>query len=63
MSDFHKKCSWGSQYKPLSLLSSDLFTDKMLVVLCTLGNRDEIKTRLLLNTGAIGIKFIDKKIG
>ena len=52
--------------KPLIILSSllpgDLFTDKALVVPCKLGNKGEIKTRSLLDTGATGIGFIDKEM-
>ena len=46
----------------LSLLLGDLFTDEALVVLCKLRNKGEIKTRSLLDTGATGIGFIDKKM-
>ena len=43
-----------------SLLPGDLFTEKTLVVPCTLGNRGQIQTRFLLDTGATSIAFIDK---
>ena len=56
----------GNHEKPLiillSLLPNNLFTDEALVVSCKLGNKDEIKTRLLLDIGATGIGFIDKKM-
>ena len=45
-----------------SLLPDDLFTNKALVVSCTLGNRGQIQTCFLLDTGATGIMFIDKKM-
>ena len=44
------------------LLQSDLFTDKALVILCTLENSSEISTHSLLDTGATGVAFIDKSI-
>ena len=45
-----------------SLLPGDPFTNEALVVSYKLGNKDEIKTRLLLDTGATSIRFIDKEI-
>ena len=49
--------------KPLlistSSLSSNLFTDEALVVACSLGRINEIKTTFLLDTRATGIAFID----
>ena len=50
--------------KPLIILSSslpgNLFTDEVLVVLCTLGNDNEISSHSLLDTGATGVAFIDE---
>ena len=46
----------------LSLLPGDLFTHKALVVLCELGNKGEVEMRSLLDTGAMDIAFIDKKM-
>ena len=52
--------------KPLlisaSSLSDNLFTNKALVVACSLGRMNEIKTIFLLDTGATGIAFIDLAI-
>lgn len=52
--------------KPLLILSflllGNLFTDKVLVVLCKLGNKNQVETCLLLDIRAIGIAFIDKKM-
>ena len=52
----------GSE-KPLlisaSNLPGNLFTDEALVVACSLGKINEIKTTSLLDTGATGIAFID----
>ena len=52
----------GSE-KPLlisaSSLPGNLFTDKALVVVCSLGRMNEIKTTFLLDIGATGIAFID----
>ena len=49
--------------KPLlisvSSLPGNLFTDEALVVACSLGRMNEIKTTFLLDTGAIDIAFID----
>ena len=49
--------------KPLlisaSNLSGNLFTDEALVVACSLGRMNEIKTTFLLDTGATSIAFID----
>ena len=49
--------------KPLlisaSSLPGDLFTDEALVVTCSLGRMNEIKTTSLLDTEATGITFID----
>ena len=45
-----------------SSLPGDLFTDEALVVLCTLGNHNEISSHSLLDTGATGVAFIDKAI-
>ena len=50
--------------KPLIILllslPGDLFTDEALVVLCTLGNHNEISSHSLLDTGATGVAFIDE---
>ena len=46
----------------LFLLPGDLLTDKALVVPCKLGNKGEIKTRSLLDTEAISIRFINEKM-
>lgn len=43
-----------------SSLPGDLFTDEALVVSCSLGNKNEIETVTLLDTGATGVAFIDK---
>ena len=43
-----------------STLPGDLFTEEALVVPCTLGNKNKINTRSLLDTDATGIAFIDK---
>ena len=43
-----------------SSLPDNLFTDKALVVLCSLNNKNEIETVTLLDTGATGVTFIDK---
>ena len=52
----------GSE-KPLlisaSSLLGNLFTDEALVVACSLGRMNEIKTTFLLDTGATSIAFID----
>ena len=40
-------------------LPGDLFINKALVVACSLGRMNEIKTTFLLDTGATGIVFID----
>ena len=49
--------------KPLlisvSSLPDNLFTDEVLVVICSLGRINEIKTTSLLDIGAIGIAFIN----
>ena len=45
-----------------SNLPGNLFTDKALVVACSLGRMNEIKTTSLLDTEAIGIAFIDLAI-
>ena len=49
--------------KPLlifvSSLLGNLFTDEALVVACSLGRINEIKTTSLLDTGTTGIAFID----
>ena len=42
-----------------SSLPGDLFTDEALVITCSLGRMNEIKTTSLLDTGATGIAFID----
>ena len=42
-----------------SSLPGNLFTDEALVVACSLGRMNEIKTTFLLDTGATGIVFID----
>ena len=42
-----------------SSLSGNLFTDEALVVACSLGRMNEIKTTSLLDTEATGIAFID----
>ena len=46
----------------LSSLPGDLLTDEALVDSCTLNNESQIQTCSLLDTEAIGIAFIDKKI-
>ena len=43
-----------------SSLPGDLFTDKALVVPCTLSSRAQIETRSLLDTGATRVAFIDE---
>ena len=43
----------------VSSLPGDLFTDKALVVTCSLGKMNEIKTTSLLDTGTTDIAFID----
>ena len=52
--------------KPLlisvSSLSGNLFTDKALIVACSLGRMNEINTTSLLDIGATGIAFIDLAI-
>ena len=52
----------GSE-KPLlifgSSLPGNLFTDEALVIACSLGKMNEIKTTFLLDTGVTGIAFID----
>ena len=52
----------GSE-KPLLIFASslpgDLFIDEALVVACSLGRMNEIKTTSLLDTEAIGTAFID----
>ena len=52
--------------KPLlisaSSLLDNLFTDMALVVACSLGRMNEIKTTFLLDTGATGIAFINLAI-
>ena len=45
-----------------SSLSGNLFTDEALMVACSLGRINEIKTTSLLDTGATGIAFIDLAI-
>ena len=45
-----------------SLLLDNLFTNKALVILCTLEGKKQIQLTFLLDTGAIGIAFIDKAI-
>ena len=40
-------------------LPGNLFTDEALVVACSLGRMNEIKTTFLLDTKATGITFID----
>ena len=42
-----------------SSLSGDLFTNEALVVACSLGRINKIKTTFLLDTGATSIIFID----
>ena len=42
-----------------SSLPGNLFIDEALVVACSLGRMNEIKTTSLLDTGATGIAFID----
>ena len=44
----------------LSLLSDNLFTNKVLVISYTLGKNSQILFYLLLDTGATGVVFIDK---
>ena len=46
----------------LSLLPDDLFINEALVVPCKLDNKSEITTCFLLDTSAISIRFIDKKM-
>ena len=52
--------------KPLlisvSSLPGNLFTDEALVVACSLGRMNEIKTTSLLDTRATGIAFINLKM-
>ena len=52
----------GSE-KPLLIFASslpgDLFIDKALVVVCSLGRMNEMKTTSLLDTGTTGIAFIN----
>ena len=52
----------GSE-KPLlisaSSLPGNLFTNKALVIACSLGRMNEIKITFLLDTRAIGIAFIN----
>ena len=52
--------------KPLlisaSSLLGNLFTNEALVVACSLGKMNNIKTTSLLDTGATGIAFIDLKM-
>ena len=43
-------------------LPDDFFAKKALVALCLLGNNSEIKTIVLLNTGAIRYSFVDPAI-
>ena len=45
-----------------SSLPGDLFTDEALVVICSLGKINEIKTTSLLDIRAIGIAFINLAI-
>ena len=45
-----------------SFLPGDLFTKTVLVVQCNLRNQGEIQTCILLDTGATGITFVDKKM-
>ena len=42
-----------------SSLPGNLFTDEALVVACSLDRMNEINTTFLLDTGAIGIAFIN----
>ena len=43
-------------------LPGDLFTEEALVVQCNLSNCGEIQACTLLDTGATGIAFVDKKM-
>ena len=53
----------SEQKKPLivssSTLPGDFSAEEALVISCTLGNNDEIKTTALLDTGATGYSFVD----
>ena len=42
-----------------SSLPGNLFTNEALVIACSLGRMNEIKTTSLLDTGATGIAFIN----
>ena len=42
-----------------SSLSGDFFAEKVLVAPCTLGNNGEIRTTVLLDTGATGYSFVN----
>ena len=59
------KVAMGSE-KPLLIsalsLPGNLFTNEALVVVCSLGRMNEIKTTSLLDIGATSIAFIDLKI-
>lgn len=54
-------CSWRKTINYLVIyVFGNLFTDKALVVSCTLENKNKISTHSLLDTSATRIAFIDK---